>query len=122
VFHYDLVSFTLGSQGVGPVGGICVLSNRTAGLCHCAPSSLLRAPFSALRLDIEEPFPKELGIAEKIRQAALEKNVLTYPSQGTVDGTRGDHVLLAPPFIITPEECQLIADALQYALGRVFPA
>src|SRR5271166_3271536 len=48
-----------------------------------------------------EPFPKEAGIAEKIRQAALEKNVLTYPSQGTVDGTRGDHILLAPPFIIT---------------------
>ena len=67
-----------------------------------------------------EPFPKESGIAEKIRQAALEKNVLTYPSQGTVDGTRGDHVLLAPPFIITPQECQLIADALQFALAKVF--
>jgi adenosylmethionine-8-amino-7-oxononanoate aminotransferase len=69
-----------------------------------------------------EPFPKESAIAEKIRQAALEKNVLTYPSQGTVDGTRGDHVLLAPPFTITPQECQLIADALQYALSKVFPA
>lgn len=69
-----------------------------------------------------EPFPKESAIAEKIRQAALEKNVLTYPSQGTVDGSRGDHVLLAPPFIISPQECQLIADALQYALGKVFPA
>src|SRR5882757_476297 len=69
-----------------------------------------------------EPFPKESAIAEKIRQAALEKNVLTYPAQGTVDGSRGDHVLLAPPFIITPQECQLIADALQYALGEVFPA
>jgi adenosylmethionine-8-amino-7-oxononanoate aminotransferase len=69
-----------------------------------------------------EPFPKEAGIAEKIRQAALEKNVLTYPSQGTVDGTRGDHVLLAPPFIITEQECQLIADALQYALDKIFSA
>jgi adenosylmethionine-8-amino-7-oxononanoate aminotransferase len=69
-----------------------------------------------------EPFPKEAGIAEKIRHAALEKNVLTYPSQGALDGSRGDHVLLAPPFIITPQECQLVADALQYALGKVFPA
>ena len=69
-----------------------------------------------------EPFPKEAGIAEKIRQAALEKNVLTYPSQGTVDGTGGDHILLAPPFIITPQECQLIADALQFALAKVFAA
>jgi len=69
-----------------------------------------------------EPFPKEAGIAEKIRQAALEKNVLTYPTQGCVDGLRGDHVLLAPPFIITPEECRLIAEALQHALAKVFPA
>ena len=69
-----------------------------------------------------EPFPKEAGVAEKIRQAALEKNVLVYPGQGTVDGTRGDHLLLAPPFIIQPEECQLIADALQYALDKVFAA
>ena len=69
-----------------------------------------------------EPFPKEAGIAEKIRQAALEKNVLVYPGQGTVDGTRGDHVLLAPPFIIRAEECEMIADALQNALGKVFAA
>jgi len=69
-----------------------------------------------------EPFPKEVGIAERIRQAALEKNVLTYPSQGAVDGSRGDHVLLAPPFIVAAQECQLIADALQYALGTVFSA
>jgi adenosylmethionine-8-amino-7-oxononanoate aminotransferase len=69
-----------------------------------------------------EPFPKEAGIAEKLRQAALEKNVLVYPGQGTVDGTRGDHVLLAPAFIVTAEECRLIADALQYALNKVCPA
>jgi adenosylmethionine-8-amino-7-oxononanoate aminotransferase len=68
------------------------------------------------------PFPKEAGIAEKIRQAALEKNVLLYPGQGCVDGVRGDHVLLAPPFVIKPEECKLIADALQHALGKVFSA
>jgi adenosylmethionine-8-amino-7-oxononanoate aminotransferase len=52
----------------------------------------------------------------------LEKGVLVYPGQGCVDGTRGDHILLAPPFIITPEECQVIAGALQYALERVFSA
>jgi hypothetical protein len=69
-----------------------------------------------------EPFPKEAGVAEKIRQAALEKNVLTYPTQGCVDGLRGDHVLLAPPFIITEQESQLIADALQYAAEKVFSA
>ena len=67
-----------------------------------------------------EPFPKETGIAEKIRQAMLEKGVLVYPGQGSVDGTRGDHILLAPPFVITAQECQVIAGALQHALERVF--
>jgi Adenosylmethionine-8-amino-7-oxononanoate aminotransferase len=65
-----------------------------------------------------EPFAKELNIAEKIRQAALQKNVLTYPSQGCVDGVRGDHILLAPPFIISGEECSQIAQALQYAVAQ----
>jgi adenosylmethionine-8-amino-7-oxononanoate aminotransferase len=69
-----------------------------------------------------EPFPREAGIAEKIRQAALEKNVLLYPGQGCVDGSRGDHVLIAPPFIIQPQESGLIADAMQYALAKVFSA
>jgi adenosylmethionine-8-amino-7-oxononanoate aminotransferase len=67
-----------------------------------------------------EPFPKESGIAEKIRQAALQKNVLTYPTQGCVDGLRGDHLLLAPPFIISSNECSQIAQALQFALAEVF--
>jgi adenosylmethionine-8-amino-7-oxononanoate aminotransferase len=69
-----------------------------------------------------EPFPKEAGIAEKMRQGALEKNVLTYPTQGCVDGVRGDHILLAPPFILQPEESRIIADALQFAVNAVFSA
>jgi adenosylmethionine-8-amino-7-oxononanoate aminotransferase len=72
--------------------------------------------------ETREPYPKEAGIADKIKQAALEKNVLLYPGQGCVDGSRGDHVLLAPPFTITPEECELIADALRYATAAVFSA
>jgi adenosylmethionine-8-amino-7-oxononanoate aminotransferase len=67
-----------------------------------------------------EPFLREENIAEKIRQAVLAENVLTYPSQGGVDGNRGDHVLLAPPFILTPGESEIIARALEAALARVF--
>ena len=69
-----------------------------------------------------EPFPKSENIAEKIRQAALAEGVLTYPTQGCVDGHRGDHILLAPPFTISQEECGLVGQALQTALGKVFPA
>jgi adenosylmethionine-8-amino-7-oxononanoate aminotransferase len=67
-----------------------------------------------------QPFAKEMNLAEKIRQAALTKNVLTYPSQGCADGLRGDHILLAPPFTISAEECSQIAQALQFATTQVF--
>jgi adenosylmethionine-8-amino-7-oxononanoate aminotransferase len=69
-----------------------------------------------------EPFPQSENIAERIRQACLEEKVLTYPTQGCVGGLRGDHILLAPPFTISPEESALIPRALQSALAKVFPS
>jgi adenosylmethionine-8-amino-7-oxononanoate aminotransferase len=71
---------------------------------------------------MREPFPREQNIADKIRQATLEENVLTYPSQGCVDGIRGDHILLAPPFVLTSSESEIIARALGSAVARVFSA
>jgi adenosylmethionine-8-amino-7-oxononanoate aminotransferase len=69
-----------------------------------------------------EPFPPSQNIAERIRQAALEEKVLTYPTQGCVDGLQGDHILLAPPFILNTEESALIARAIKSALTKVFPS
>lgn len=68
-----------------------------------------------------EPFDPSLAIAENIRAAAMEEGVLTYPTQGCFDGTRGEHLLLAPPFIITLEESAQIASALSAALAKVLP-
>jgi adenosylmethionine-8-amino-7-oxononanoate aminotransferase len=68
-----------------------------------------------------EPFPPSQNIAEHIRQAALEENVLAYPAQGCVDGLRGDHILLAPPFILNAEESAVIAGAIKSTLAKVFP-
>ena len=67
-----------------------------------------------------EPFPAEEKVCEKIRDAAMEHGVLTYPTQGCVDGRRGDHILLAPPFIVSREECATIGRALMAALEDVF--
>ena len=66
-----------------------------------------------------EPFPAEANVAERIRLAALEQGVAVYPTQGCVDGRAGDHILLAPPFILGNHEIQEIAQALQYAVARV---
>jgi adenosylmethionine-8-amino-7-oxononanoate aminotransferase len=69
-----------------------------------------------------EPFPPSENIAERMRQAAMEAGVLTYPTQGCVDGLRGDHLLLAPPFILSADESATIAASLQSALAKVFQA
>lgn len=66
-----------------------------------------------------EPFPLEARIADRIYQAAYEEGVLTYPIQGCVDGERGDHILLAPPYVITPREIQEIARGVRAAIERV---
>lgn len=67
-----------------------------------------------------EAFPRGGNIAERVRQAALDEGVLTYPTQGCMDGLRGDHILLAPPFVVAPEESAIIARSLKSALARVF--
>jgi len=69
-----------------------------------------------------EPFPAEEKACERIHEAAMEEGVLTYPTKGCVDGHRGDHILLAPPFTISQEECATIARALAAALEHVFHA
>ncbi len=67
-----------------------------------------------------EPFPRESDIADRMRQLAMQRGILTYPGQGCVDGVRGDHLLLAPPFIITAEESRQIANAIAAAADKVF--
>jgi len=42
---------------------------------------------------------------------------MTYPTQGCVDGERGDHILIAPPFVITTQMIHMIAQALETAIA-----
>jgi adenosylmethionine-8-amino-7-oxononanoate aminotransferase len=67
-----------------------------------------------------QPFRRGENFAERIRGAALEKNVLTYPTQGCFDGTDGDHILLAPPYTLSPGESATLASALEQAVSQVF--
>lgn len=65
------------------------------------------------------PFLPELGVAERVRRAALREGLSVYPGTGAVDGTRGDHILIAPPFIITEPQVDELVDKLACAIGRV---
>jgi adenosylmethionine-8-amino-7-oxononanoate aminotransferase len=65
------------------------------------------------------PFDPALKLHQKIKAAAFANGLGCYPSGGTVDGRRGDHVLLAPPYIATPEEIDLIVENLGSAVDVV---
>ena len=49
-------------------------------------------------------FPPDRNFAGRVGTAALKRGLLVYPMQGCVDGIVGDHLLLAPPAIITRDE------------------
>jgi len=66
-----------------------------------------------------EPFPPDARIASRIAEDAMEAGVVTYPMQGSVDGRRGDHILLAPPFTISSQQIQMISTALGNALSEL---
>jgi len=61
------------------------------------------------------PFVPELGLHARLKQEALKQGLLCYPMGGTVDGVRGDHVLLAPPFVLEPEQLDELVDKLRAA-------
>jgi adenosylmethionine-8-amino-7-oxononanoate aminotransferase len=64
----------------------------------------------------KQPFAPEMNFAGKVAANAAARGVLTYPMQGCVDGNAGDHLLLAPPAIITAEEIRSAIDALAAAI------
>ncbi|MEO0622956.1 MAG: aspartate aminotransferase family protein [Pseudomonadota bacterium] len=69
--------------------------------------------------ETKTPFDPERRIAPRLKKAAFEEGLICYPMQGSVDGRSGDHVLLAPPFIITDDQIGELADKLDRALTTV---
>jgi adenosylmethionine-8-amino-7-oxononanoate aminotransferase len=65
------------------------------------------------------PFDPALKLNATVKKDAMARGLLCYPFGGTVDGRQGDHVLLAPPFIATRQELQLIAERLAASIDAV---
>ncbi len=70
----------------------------------------------------KEPFDPSLKLHARIRQEAMARGLLVYPMGGTIDGRRGDHVLLAPPFIVSPQEIGQIVERLGEAVDASIAA
>ncbi|KAI9043987.1 aminotransferase, class III [Aspergillus affinis] len=70
----------------------------------------------------KEPFPTSANVAFQIQETGLDPAfaISLYTASGTVDGTRGDHVLLAPPYNVTREEIDLIVEKTGRVIESVF--
>jgi adenosylmethionine-8-amino-7-oxononanoate aminotransferase len=70
----------------------------------------------------KEPFDPGRKIGARINTEAMERGLICYPMSGTIDGTRGDHVILAPPFNVTraqiDEAVDKLGQAVEAATGR----
>jgi adenosylmethionine-8-amino-7-oxononanoate aminotransferase len=61
-------------------------------------------------------FDPGLKLNQRIKKHAFEAGLICYPGGGTADGRRGDHVLVAPPFIITDTQLDELVDKLAGAV------
>lgn len=65
------------------------------------------------------PFAPELKVHARFKKQAMAEGLMCYPMGGTLDGQRGDHILLAPPFIIDDGHVEEIVEKLSLTLDAV---
>ena len=68
---------------------------------------------------LKEPFDPALKVNMRIRNAAFTNGMICYPMGGTIDGERGDHILLAPPFIASKNDIDSIISILEIAINSL---
>jgi len=75
-----------------------------------------RGLFQAIELVADRaskaPFDPTLKLHARIKAEAMARGLMVYPMGGTIDGAQGDHVLLAPPFIIDASDVDAIVGRL----------
>ena len=75
-----------------------------------------RGLFQAIELvedrSTKEAFDPKLALHDRIKVECMERGLLAYPMPGTIDGKRGNHMILAPPYIVTDADIDTIVDRL----------
>ena len=67
----------------------------------------------------KEAFEPSLAINKAFKKIAFENGLICYPMGGTIDGKQGDHVLLAPPFIINDNHIDELISKLDNTFKQV---
>lgn len=65
------------------------------------------------------PFDPKRGVNKALKKATFEAGLICYPMGGTIDGVNGDHILLAPPFIMNDAQVDEVTEKLDIALRAV---
>ena len=66
--------------------------------------------------ETKAPFPQEKNFSGLVGQACFRRGLLVYPMQGSVNGVAGDHLLIAPPAVITADEIGWAVEQLRAAV------
>lgn len=72
--------------------------------------------------DSKDPFDPNQKIHAQLKQAAFDLGLMIYPGNATKDGVSGDHILLAPPFIISDNQMGELLDKLGQTFDQVLPS
>jgi adenosylmethionine-8-amino-7-oxononanoate aminotransferase len=112
---------------VAPLGALLEQKLRAAFGAHAHVGDIRgRGLFWGLELVADKtaktPFEPALRVHARVKKAALEAGLMCYPMGGTLDGARGDHVLLAPPFIVEERQLDELVGKLGGALDAVLKA
>jgi adenosylmethionine-8-amino-7-oxononanoate aminotransferase len=67
----------------------------------------------------KKPFDPKLRVHARVKRKALQAGLMCYPMGGTLDGVQGDHVLLAPPFIVNETQLDELVDKLAIAIDTL---
>jgi len=141
-----LHGFTYNAHPVSVAAGRAVLRRiRVLNLVHAADSQIDGTAGSALKIALEglrdldavgdvrglgllwgvefvadkrtkAPFAPEKNFAGLVGQTCLRRGLLVYPMQGCVDGVAGDHLLIAPPAVITAEQIGWAVEHIRAAI------
>jgi len=75
--------------------------------------------------ETKAPFEPELAFHRTLRETAFRKGLVIYPMGGTIDGRRGDHALIAPPFVITRAQIgrlvELLVQSIDATVAQLAP-
>jgi len=66
-----------------------------------------------------KPFDPKLRMHARVKRKAMQAGLMCYPMGGTIDGVQGDHVLLAPPFIVDETQLDELVDKLSTAIDTL---